>query len=69
MFPYCHSHMLLTLKSFGGLTLLKAMHCSPIPPLKHNNSFISDNFTKANVLNQYFFSVFTIKDYTDLPSL
>ena len=37
--------------------------------LQKNNVLYSDDETKANLLNQYFASVFTKDDSLDLPSL
>ena len=57
-----------TKKFWRFLNSVKGRH-SPIPPLKHNNCFVPENIAKANLLNQYFFSVFTVEDHTHLSSL
>ena len=40
----------------------------PPPPLDHSGKFISDDLEKAIVFNEYFNSVFTTEDCTNLPS-
>ena len=39
------------------------------PPLKHNDSLVSDNSDKATIFNQFFHSVFTIEDCSSLSDL
>ena len=41
----------------------------PIPPLKHNDSSVSDDSSKANIFNQFFHSVFTVEDNNSLSEL
>ena len=41
----------------------------PIPPLKHNDSLVSNDSGKATIFNQFFHSVFTIEDCNSLSDL
>jgi len=41
----------------------------PPPPLNHLGQFTSDNNEKASVFNDYFDSVFTTEDFSNLSSL
>ena len=41
----------------------------PPPPLNHSGRFISDDLEKASIFNEYFNSVFTSEDCTNLSSL
>ena len=46
----------------------KKDQCS-IPPIRHNNSSITDSHEKSNVFNNYFTSIFTQEDLSSLPEL
>ena len=44
-------------------------HHQPPPPLNHKGEFISDDFEKASIFNQYFNSVFTSENCSNFNSL
>ena len=41
----------------------------PVPPLKHNDTLISDDYDKALIFNRYFHSVFTVERSDNLSNL
>ena len=55
-------------KFWNFLNSIKRRH-HLIPPLKHNDSLVSDDSGKATIFNQFFHSVFTIEDCSSLSDL
>ena len=55
-------------KFWNFLNSIKGRH-HPIPPLKHSDSSVSNDSSKANIFNQFFHSVFTVEDNNSLSEL
>ena len=43
--------------------------CTPIPPLLHNDIYVTEDLHKAEAFNTYFSSVFTVDDGSDFSTL
>ena len=41
---------------------------TPIPPLLHDDSYVTEDLHKAEAFNAYFSSVFTVDDGSDISS-
>ena len=56
-------------KNVWGFVKARRQDNIGVHPLQHNDDIISDSPRKANVLNNYFFSIFTKENTSVMPSL
>ena len=58
----------ITKKLWSYVKNQKKDYCG-VPPLLHNDTLITDSYGKANILNDYFSSVFVQEDLDTFPSI
>jgi len=62
------SYFVSSKKFWNFLNSVKG-RCHPVPPLKQNDTVVSDDYDKASIFNRYFHSVFTVESSDNISDL